>query len=155
MLKEHPFLVTTTFRGDGDTIKYDITKPNRSDAVGKAFKLNANGIGELVEDGDDIEGKVIAVDDDNRFTGVYLCGGVTLPLGAGATVARGDKLVGALGTGSVKGHVKTVSDAAVIAANVDSFAELPAVINRVIDLAQSKCRVLDFDTTNALVSMGA
>ena len=36
-IKEHPFLVTTTLQGDGVTIKYDVTKPNRSDAVGKAY----------------------------------------------------------------------------------------------------------------------
>ena len=59
MLKEHPFLVTTTFQGDGTTIKYDITKPNRSEAVGKAFKINDDGKGELVDDGDEIDGKVI------------------------------------------------------------------------------------------------
>ena len=39
-MKEHPFVVTTTLKGDGTTIKYDITKPNRSDAVGKAYKYN-------------------------------------------------------------------------------------------------------------------
>ena len=80
MLKEHPFLVTTTFQGDGDTIKYDITKPNRSDAVGKAFRINpTTGEGELVDDGAEIDGKVIAVDDDHKFTGAYMFGGLTLP----------------------------------------------------------------------------
>ena len=42
-IKEHPFLVTTTLQGDGVTIKYDVTKPNRSDAVGKAYTINADG----------------------------------------------------------------------------------------------------------------
>ena len=108
MLKEHPFLVTTTFQGDGDTIKYDITKPNRSDAVGKAFKINDDGKGELVEDGDEIDGKVISVDDDHKFTAAYMFGGLTLPLGDGETVKRGDKIVGALGASNAKGHIKAL-----------------------------------------------
>ena len=53
-IKEHPFLVTTTLQGDGVTIKYDVTKPNRSDAVGKAYRMNADGKAELVGDGDPI-----------------------------------------------------------------------------------------------------
>ena len=156
MLKEHPFLVTTTFQGDGDTIKYDITKPNRSDAVGKAFKINANGQGELVEDGDEIEGKVIAVDDDNKFTGAYMFGGLRLPLGTGATVARGDKLVGALGTGSAKGHVKKgePADLADVAA-APTQAEHNAVRQAINALKKAKGQVLEFDTTHALVAMRA
>ena len=47
-IKEHPFVVTTTLKGDGTTIKYDVTKPNRSDAVGKAYRMNADGKAELV-----------------------------------------------------------------------------------------------------------
>ena len=81
MLKEHPFLVTTTFQGDGTRSSTTITKPNRSDAVGKAFKLNADGKGELVGDGDEIDGKVISVDDDHKFTAAYMFGGLRLPLG--------------------------------------------------------------------------
>ena len=156
MLKEHPFLVTTTFQGDGDTIKYDATKPNRSDAVGKAFKLNADGIGELVEDGDGIEGKVISVDDDHKFTGAYMFGGQRLPLGAGATVARGDKLVGALGAGSAKGYVKggTLADLADVA-STPTQAEHNAVRQTINILKKVKGQVLDFDTTHALVALGA
>ena len=155
MLKEHPFLVTTTFQGDGDTIKYDITKPNRSDAVGKAFKINANGLGELVDDGDEIDGKVISVDDDNKFTGAYMFGGLRLPLGTGATVARGDKLVGALGAGNAKGHVKA---AAAVTRPSSDFVDLAAATTTaqaIIDNEKGKGKVLEFDTTDALVAMGA
>ena len=102
-MKEQPFVVTTTFQGDGDTIKYDVTKPGRSDAVGKAFKINADGKGELVDDGDEIEGKVLEVDDDHKFTGAYMFGGLLFPLGNNQTVVSGDKLVGALGPNSEKG----------------------------------------------------
>lgn len=169
MLKEHPFLVTTTFQGDGDTIKYDITKPNRSDAVGKAFKLNDDGKGELVSNGDEIDGKVISVDDDNKFTAAYMFGGLRLPLGNGATVVRGDKLVGALGPGSAKGYVKSVPDLS-LPEDLDDVAANPtqaehnavreavnSVKAEVAELADLKGngKVLDFDTTHALVALGA
>ena len=166
MLKEHPFLVTTTFQGDGSTIKYDITKPNRSDAVGKAFKLNADGKGELVADGDEIDGKVIAVDDDHKFTAAYMFGGLTLPLGTGATVVRGDKVVGALGASSAKGHIKAVTEPtaldAVVAADIDTEAEKVTAhnaartqITNIVNARKGKGSVIEFDTTHALVALGA
>ena len=165
MLKEHPFLVTTTFQGDGDTIKYDITKPNRSDAVGKAFKINDNGIGELVEDGDEIDGKVISVDDDHKFTAAYMFGGLRLPLGNNATVKRGDKIVGALGAGSAKGHVKAVTEptalAAIDADDINTTAKDVAVqnaartqITNIVNARKGKGSVLEFDTSEALVAFG-
>ena len=147
MLKEHPWLVTTTFQGDGDTIKYDITKPNRSDAVGKAFKLNAKGIGELVGDDEEIDGKVIAVDDDDKFTAAYMFGGLRLPLGASATVTRGDKVVGALGAGSAKGHIK---GAPAINAGETTTATLAAAV---VAAQKGTGKVLESDTTHALVAM--
>ena len=169
MLKEHPFLVTTTFQGDGSTIKYDATKPNRSDAVGKAFKINADGKGELVGDGDEIDGKVISVDDDHKFTGAYMFGGLNLPLGQNATVARGDKVVGALGASSAKGHVKALPDLS-LPADLDDVsatatqAEHNAVRKAVNDLKaqvtelaslKGKGSVINSDTTHALVALGA
>ena len=177
MLKEHPFLVTTTFQGDGDTIKYDATKPNRSDAVGKAFKINADGKGELVVDGDEIDGKVISVDDDHKFTGAYMFGGLNLPLGENETVARGDKLVGALGANKAKGHVKAVSAPAALpadftdlaAADIDTDAEkltahnaartqinnVSATVSALVAAAKGKGSVINSDTTHALVALGA
>lgn len=169
MLKEHPFLVTTTFQGDGDTIKYDITKPNRSDAVGKAFKINADGKGELVGDGDEIDGKVIAVDDDHKFTAAYMFGGLRLPLGNNATVARGDKVVGALGASNAKGHVKALpalslpsdlDDVNAAATQAEHNAVRTAVNNlkaQVEALAglKGKGSVIDSNTTHALVALGA
>ena len=169
MLKEHPFLVTTTFQGDGSTIKYDITKPNRSDAVGKAFKLNDDGKGELVEDGDEIDGKVISVDDDHKFTGAYLFGGLRLPLGENAEVTRGDKVVGALGPDKAKGHVKALPDlslpsdltevsaAATQAEHNAVRTALNSLKGEVETLAglKGKGSVIESDTTHALVAMGA
>ena len=166
-MKEHPFVVTTTFQGDGETIKYDVTKPGRSDAVGKAFKLNADGKGELVEEGEAFDGKVLEVDDDHKFTGAYMFGGLLFPIGEGATVARGDKLVGALGPDSAKGYVKAVDAVPaeledVAQADVDTAAEVfpvvnadRAAINALSSQAKGKGNVLEVDTTHALVAFGA
>ena len=164
MLKEHPFLVTTTFQGDGTTIKYDITKPNRSDAVGKAFKINSDGKGELVEDGDEIDGKVISVDDDHKFTAAYMFGGLRLPLGDGETVSRGDKIVGALGANSAKGHIKSATKPtaleAIAAADFDTSTEelgvhnaARAQITNIVNALKAKGSVLESDTTHALVAL--
>ena len=149
MLKEHPFLVTTTYQGDGDTIKYDATKPNRSDAVGKAYKLNADGKGELVDDGEEFDGVVTEVEDNHKFTGAYMFGGLRLPLGNGATVARGDRLVGAHGAGSAKGHIKAAP--AIPASPADEAALSAAVTNTL----KGRGKVNEFDTTHALVALGA
>ena len=48
-------------------------------------------------DGDEFDGKVTHVDDKHNITAAYLFGGLRLPLGESVTVAKGDKLVGALG----------------------------------------------------------
>ena len=49
------------------------------------------------------------VDDANNITAAYMFGGLRLPLGESETVAKGDKLVGALGPSSAKGYVKAAS----------------------------------------------
>ena len=171
-MKEHPFLVTTTFQGDGVTIKYDITKPGRSDAVGKAYKFNADGKGELVGDGEAFDGKVIEVESDHKFTAAYMFGGLRFPIGESATVVRGEKLVGALGPSSAKGYVKGVSDPmalpedlAVVAGGDLSDAAAQAVainagrtqINSVSGtvanlISSGKGSVVEFDATHALVT---
>ena len=155
-LKEHPFVgATTTLQGDGVTIKYDITKPNRSDAVGKAFKIDrTTGIGALVEDGDEIDGKVLDVDDDDKFTAAYIFGGLRLPLGNGATVKRGDKVVGALGPSSAKGHIKAAPE---LTRPTSDFADLAAAttaVQTLVDERKGKGSVLEFDATDALVAFG-
>ena len=109
-IKEHPFVATTTFKGDGVTIKYDVTKLNRSDAVGKAYRMNADGKAELVGDGEEFDGKVTHVDDNHNITAAYLFAGLRLPIGDGEAVSKGDKLVGALGPDSAKGYVKSVPE---------------------------------------------
>ena len=155
MLKEHPFLNTTTFQGDGDTIKYDATKPNRSDAVGKAFRLNEDGKAELVGDGEAFDGKVIGgVNDKHQFTGAYMFGGLNFPLGTGATVKKGDKLVGALGPNSEKGYVRA-APAVTRPANDADAAAVRAAVQSIADNAKGKGSVLEFDTTHALAALGA
>ena len=146
-MAEHPFLVTTTFQGDGTTIKYDATKPNRSDAVGKAFKLNpTTGKGELVVDEDEIEGIVTEVDDDDKFTGAYMFGGLTVPIGHNATVAVNDKIVGALGPDSAKGYVKGATE--VVDTN-DTVAKLRTAVQAA---EKGRGRVMEKTTTEVLVA---
>ena len=165
-IKEHPFLVTTTLQGDGVTIKYDITKPNRSDAVGKAYRMNADGKAELVGDGEEFDGKVTHVDDKHNITGAYMFGGLRLPLGESATVAKGDRLVGALGPDSAKGYVKAVPELSLPSdlEEVDATAtqaehnavrtainSLKAEVETLSGL-KGKGSVVDFDSIHALVA---
>ena len=162
-IKEHPFVATTTFKGDGVTIKYDTSKPNRSDAVGKAYRMNADGKAELVADGDEFDGKVTHVDFENNITAAYLFAGLRLPIGDGETVSKGDRLVGALGPNSAKGYVKAASSAAALealeATDIDDDAKKLAAYNaartqisNLVDATQGKGSVVDFDSTDALVA---
>lgn len=177
-LKEHPFVVTSSFTADGDTIAYNKNMENRSTAVGKAFTLNADGKAELVDDGDEIIGKVLAVDDDNVMTGAYICGGLRLPIGDNQTVARGDKLVGALGANNAKGYVKALSGTLRtlgtpektdhVDTDLDTPTEVSDAINKTntavnttaaavnaLGVAVNKGRgfVVNFDDTDALVAL--
>lgn len=146
MPKQHPTMVTTTLQGDGVTIKYDATKPNRSDAVGKAYKL-VDGRGVLVADGDEIHGKVLAVEDNQKFTAAYQFGGLNFPLGDSATVSTDKGIVGALDADGNPGFVKAAPD---INAAASDQAALVTSINAHL---KGKGTVLDFDTENALVAM--
>ena len=165
-IKEHPFVVTTTLKGDGTTIKYDVTKPNRSDAVGKAYRMNADGKAELVDDGAEFDGKVTHVDDKHNITAAYMFGGLRLPLGESATVAKGDRLVGALGPDSAKGYVKAVpelslpsdlEDVAAAATQAEHNAVRTAINSLKAEVEtlsglKGKGSVVDFDSIHALVA---
>lgn len=161
-MKEHPFLVTTSIPHDKSTITYDITKPNRSDAVGKVYKINDDGKAELPADGEEFDGVITAVD-STHITAAYMFGGLRVPLANGETVKRGDKLVAGLGPSSAKGYVKSVALpadlAALAAADIDTDAEKLAAynaartqINTVVAAAKGKGSVLAFDTTHALMA---
>lgn len=163
-MKENSFFETSTFKGDGRTIKYDIAKPNRSDAVGKAYKRNPDGTHSLVGDGEEIEGIVLEVGSTHRFTGAYLFGGLFFLIGEGETVARNQRIVGALGPDGALGYVKgatappdTLSTLA--AADIDTDAEKLAAynaartaINALIENRKGRGKILDFDTKKALVA---
>ena len=161
-LKEYPFVVTTSIPHDKKTITYDITAKNRSTAVGKVYKINADGKAELPADGEEFEGVIIAVD-DTQITAAYMFGGLRVPLASGATVARGDKLVAGLGANSAKGHVKAVSVPADLealeATDINTDAEKLVAhnaartqINAVSAAAKGKGSVLEFDATHALLA---
>ena len=152
-LKEHPFQVTTTLQGDGVTIKYDITKPNRSDAVGKAYFYNSSTSQyELSGTDDPIEGKVIDVDDDHKFTAAYMSGGLKLPLGTNATVAKGDKLVGAQ-QGSNKGYVKAAVKPTRPSTDLADLTAATTTAQQIIDSQKGRGYVQDFDTTHVLTPL--
>lgn len=165
-MKENVFLETDTYRGDGTTILYDATKRNRSDAVGKAYKRNPDGTHSLVDDGEEVEGIVLQVASDNRFTGAYLFGGLFFLIGDGETVTRNSKIVGALGPDSAKGYVKDAPSmpsalADLAATEIDDDAEKLAAynaarqaINSIVAASKGKGNVLNFDTTKALVRFG-
>ena len=152
MLKEQPFVVTTTIPHDKTTITYDITKPNRSDAVGKVYKVNSDGKAELPGDGEEFEGVITHVS-KTHITAAYMFGGLCVPLANSATVARGDKLVAGLGPSNAKGYVKSAEVADL--ADVDAApnqAEHNAVRAALNTLKKGKGNVLEFDTTHALLA---
>ena len=158
MLKEHPFLVTTSIPHDKKTITYDITKKNRSEAVGKVYKINSDGKAELPADGEEFNGVIIAVD-DTQITAAYIFGGLRVPLakdgdGDAVTVARGNKLVAGVdaSNSNAKGYVK----AATAVTRPDDSAAAAAVrtaVQSLADAAKGKGYVLEFDTTHALLTL--
>ena len=173
-LKEHPFVVTTSFPHDKSTITYDTTKPNRSTAVGKVFKLNDDGKAELPADGEEFDGVITAVD-DTQITAAYMFGGLRVPIASGETVARGDKLVAGLGPSNAKGYVKAVSapadlpeDLAEIAADTDIDSDtkrrtamnaartqinnVSETVGDLVGATKGKGSVIDVDATHALLA---
>ena len=172
-LKEHPFVVTTSIPHDKSTIKYDITKKNRSTAVGRVYKINDDGKAELPADGEEFDGVIIAVD-DTQITAAYLFGGLRVPLASNETVKRGDKLVAGLGPSNAKGYVKAVSAPADLPTDLADLAgtdidddtkklaaynaartqinSVSATVDDLVDIVKGKGSVLEFDTTHALMA---
>ena len=173
-LKEHPFVVTTSIPHDKSTIKYDITKKNRSTAVGRVYKINDDGKAELPADGEEFDGVIIAVD-DTQITAAYMFGGLRVPLASNETVKRGDKLVAGLGPSNAKGYVKAVSAPADLPTDLADLAgtdidddtkklaaynaartqinSVSATVDDLADIVKGKGSVLEFDTTHALMTM--
>lgn len=174
-LKEHPFVVTTSIPHDKSTIKYDITKKNRSTAVGRVYRINDDGKAELPADGEEFDGVIIAVD-DTQITAAYLFGGLRVPIASNETVKRGDKLVAGLGPSNAKGYVKAVGALADLptdladleATDIDKDTEqltvhnaaraqinsVSATVDDLVEVVKGKGSVLEFDTTHALLAFG-
>ena len=96
-----------TYKIDNVTIIYDKTKTKGSAQVGFAVGLSDDGIVELVNDNNVIEGKLDEVFPDNKAS-VIVDGYAFLPAGAAAAVAIGRKVIGALGPAGARGFVKAV-----------------------------------------------
>ena len=123
----------------------------------------------FVGNGEEFDGKVLDVDDDHKFTAAYMFGGLRLPLGNNATVARGDKVVGALGPGSAKGYIKAVPDLSLPADLAEESGAVDLTKHNAIRTAvnslkgeveelaglKGKGSVIEFDATHALVALGA
>ena len=162
-MKEHPFVVTTSIPHDKSTITYDAAKKNRSDAVGKVYRINDDGKAELPAEGEEFDGVIIAVD-DSHITGAYMFGGLKVPIADGETVARGNKLVAGLGKDSAKGYVKAVTlpdDLETLDADTDVDSDtkrrttqnaVRTQVNTVASVIKGKGSVIEVDTTHALLA---
>lgn len=101
-------IVTVPMIADGVTITFDRTLAGgaATTMLNKALSLSADGTVQLASDGEAIVGKLLGpVEADLRCT-VQTGGYCTLPGGSGATLTRGNKIVGALGAASAKGFIR-------------------------------------------------
>lgn len=107
--------VYRTYKIDNSTILFDRTKANGSAQVGLAVTLSAANTVALTADADEVIGKLIKVEGDNKAT-VMTEGTMELPGGDSATLTLGTKIVGDLGASSAKGYIR--SAAAAVAAEL-------------------------------------
>jgi len=98
-----------TFWIDNSTITYSATATNGSAKVGLAVAFSASETVELAGDGEEIVGKLISVESDNKAV-VQTGGYMTLPAGTGATLTPGKKIVGDLLV-SAEGYIREVATA--------------------------------------------
>lgn len=96
-----------TFIIDNSTITYSATATNGSSQVGLAVALSAANTIELAGDGEEILGKLISVDSDNKAV-VQTGGYMELPAGTGASLTVGKKIVGDLLV-SAEGYIREVA----------------------------------------------
>jgi hypothetical protein len=115
-----------TFLIDNSTITYDATKVNGSAQVGLAVALSTHGTVELVGDGEEVVGKLMKVEADNKAV-VQTGGYMTLPGGSGATLTPGKKIVGDLGASSAEGYIREVA--------TGTAAELGVARGMIVDAA--------------------
>jgi hypothetical protein len=97
-----------TFKIDDSTITYDSTEDGGSAQVGLAVTLSTDDTVALVADGNDVLGKLIKVESDDKAV-VQTKGYCTLPGGDSASLTLGEKIVGDLGAAAAKGYIRVVA----------------------------------------------
>lgn len=97
-----------TFLIDNSTITYSATVANGSAKVGLAVAFSASKTVETAGDGEEVVGKLISVESDNKAV-VQTGGYMTLPGGNGAALTPGKKIVGALNASSAEGYIREVA----------------------------------------------
>ncbi len=102
--------VYRTYKIDDSTITYDGTKAGGSAQVGLAVTFSAADTVALCADADEVVGKLILVEADDKCT-VQTEGTMTLPGGDSATLTLGTKIVGDLGAASAKGYIRSAASA--------------------------------------------
>lgn len=99
--------VSDKFKHDG-TIVFNELLSGGSAQVGLAVTLTADDTVGLTQDGNMVLGVIILVEGDGKCA-VQIGGNMKIPRGTGATVTRGEKIVGALGPTSARGYVRAVA----------------------------------------------
>src|SRR6188768_3429478 len=124
------FAAYDTFIADGVTIVFDRTVARGSAAAGRAvgIKSTTDNVIELVVDAQAILGRLERVEADGKCV-VQVGGYMKLPGGLSATLTRGGKLVGALGTASAKGYVRAAAPA--------TLADVAAARGYVVEVADA------------------
>jgi len=99
--------VDVAYRIDASTILFDRTLANGSAQAGLAVGLKAavQNIVELVADAQAVLGQLLRVEPDGVCV-VRVGGYAQLPGGLSASLTRGNKIVGALGTASARGYIR-------------------------------------------------
>ena len=117
-----------TFLIDNSTITYSATVANGSAKVGLAVALSGNGTIETAGDGEEVVGKLVKVEADNKAV-VQTGGYMTLPGGDGASLTPGKKIVGDLNASSAEGYIREVA--------TGTAAELGVARGMIIDAANT------------------
>lgn len=122
-----------TYKIDDSTITYDATEANGSAEVGRAVTLSTHDTVALAADGEEIEGKLISVEADDKCT-VQVKGMMTLPGGTSATLTPGKKIVGDLLV-AAKGYIREVA--------TGTAAELGVARGRIVDASVTTAVVVE------------
>ncbi len=94
-----------TYKIDGATIIFDANADGGSAAVGRAVEISADDTVALANDNGPVHGRLELVEADGMCV-VTTDGYVTLPGGQAAVLTPGRPIIGALGAGGARGHIK-------------------------------------------------